>query len=207
MTKIVDTGQNPDVVYTLNRRALMGGLGALVGAGGAATAAAAVAPEELPVDAIDRLFEELADALAHYDSGKWRAIIEPDGVSWLNPRARRISVGPKPSDQDAIGRRLFEMAEEMSELLTVFYDGAWFMRVQPIFQDKPLYSLQPADVVAHADLAQGLAIAAAALNAINPGCWCTEVAMNKSFALIINDTHAHKVARRAANDQADEVAS
>jgi hypothetical protein len=93
-----------------------------------------------------------------------------------------------PRTQKEIALRVHDLAAELSELLDELDGGQWYVRVSPTYYGNPTYKIQPVDTSAKLRVEQGLSIAAAALNELQPGAWRREVALDHGFAIIVNDT-------------------
>ena len=83
-------------VADMNRRAVLTGAGATAAALAASTIPAEPATVETASDTIKRAGKEIAEALNHYDGGKWHALIYPsekvkDGL-WLGNRMEYVGL-------------------------------------------------------------------------------------------------------------------
>ena len=83
-------------VHALHRRAVLTGAGAAAAALLASTILAEPAPVETARDTIKRAGKEIAEALNHYDGGKWHALIYlsekvKDGL-WLGNRMAYVGL-------------------------------------------------------------------------------------------------------------------
>lgn len=92
-----------------------------------------------------------------------------------------------PEAQIKIAERMHELCSELSLVLTHLHGGNWYVRVCPHFLGQPNYQVQPMQTSPELRLQQGLTMASAALEELQPGAWRQGHNLEAGFAIITND--------------------